>query len=377
MEAENIVSRNGLTLFFTLGVTLTDWQAAGYLEREADYYRRLSEHVGPVTWVTYGAEDDGILGKAVDGIRVLNNTDNLPSEVFIRECFNQYEAEFMDCALFKSNQIKGAGAAIQAGKYFGGKSIIRCGYLLSRFKANELPSLRTKFGLWRREASLFRYADHVFLPTEEDIQHAKRWYNLRQATVLPNFVDVQQFKPLPEVEKIRGLIGFVGRLVPQKNLAVLIEAASQVEGAKLRIIGEGPQAEELQAMANNLNVPVEFTGNVPHATLPALLAACDVFALPSLYEGMPKALIEAMAMGLPSVATIVDGSDAIIEHGKTGWLCETSAAAPLAAGLKLLLSDAALRQELGQAGREAIVARFSKEIVLAQEVAIYRRLLDG
>lgn len=370
-----IAPKSGLALFFTLGVSLEYWQQAGYLQREANYYQRLGEAVGPITWITYGGEADQEIAASLDGIRVLSNIEKLSSQQFAEQIGQRYTQELADIAIFKSNQIKGAQAAIRAAHTFPGKAVIRCGYLLSRFRANENPTLRMKFGLWRQERALFKQAAHVFLPTREDVNYAQRWYRLKHTSVLPNFVDTEQFKPRAGGERTKGLIGFVGRLVPQKNLPTLLKAAASVEGARLRIIGEGEQEAQLRALAQSLSLPVEFTGNVAHEEIPTLLADCQCFVLPSLYEGMPKALIEAMALGLPVIATAVDGSDALIRHKETGWLAQDPSIESLAEGLRALLNDSELSATVGAAARELVVRQFSKEAVLDKEIQVYRRLL--
>lgn len=371
-----IAEKNGLVLFFTLGVTLENWQKAGYLQREADYYRLLGESVGPIAWVTYGGAADAELGTTLDGIRVLTNRDGLSNEQFASQLPMLFPDVFRTTAIFKSNQIKGAQAAISAAKQYHGKAIVRCGYLLSRFRANRKLSLRMRVGLWRKERRLFQHADHVFLPTVADMAYAERWYGLKNGSVLPNFVDVDLFKPDSTVQKTSGLVGFVGRLAPQKNLSALIEAASQVEGVKLRFIGEGEQAQTLQMLADELGVSLELIGNVPQEEIPRLLANCEVFALPSLYEGMPKALVEAMAMELAVVATKVEGSETLLQHKRTGWLCPSPSADDLSEGLRQVFADMEPRRIMGQAARARVVEQFSRQAVLNAELAIYRNWLN-
>src|SRR5438034_5103100 len=79
------MAHSGLVLFFTLGVSLTDWEHTGFLQREVAYYQRLAEHVGPITFVTYGDDSDLMLGQQLDGIRVIANTNRLTPEQFLRK----------------------------------------------------------------------------------------------------------------------------------------------------------------------------------------------------------------------------------------------------------------------------------------------------
>jgi glycosyltransferase involved in cell wall biosynthesis len=127
-------------------------------------------------------------------------------------------------------------------------------------------------------------------------------------------------------------------------------------------------------MAHDLAVPLEMTGNVPHEALPRLLAECEVFVLPSLYEGLPKALLEAMATGIPVLTTKVQGSGPLIYHRATGWLCEDTSPESLRRGLEALLGDSRLRAQIGRSARRFVTEHFSMESVLAREVRAYQEL---
>jgi glycosyltransferase involved in cell wall biosynthesis len=287
-----------------------------------------------------------------------------------------YRRELEGLAIHKSNQIKGAHAVIRAASLTGSCSIIRGGYLLSRFVSNRPISTRMRFGLWRRELALFHQATRVFLPTPEDAQYAQRWYALPvgKVVVVPNFVDTDLFRPREDLACEPGLVCFVGRLAPQKNLPALIEAMAGLKGSRLRLIGEGPQREELFRLAQTKNVPIEILGTVPQEDLPALLAECEAFVLPSLYEGLPKSLLEAMAAGVPVIATQVQGSASVIRHRETGWLCEDTSPESLRQGINTLLRESRLRAKIGRAARQYMIEHFSLDGVLAREVAVYKEL---
>jgi glycosyltransferase involved in cell wall biosynthesis len=369
-------SRQGLALVFTLGVTLKDWLDNGFLNRELAYYRRIAEQVGPLTFITYGGEADREIAAGLEGITVLSNEAGLPPEAFLKQAPTLFKERLGNVAVIKSNQIKGAELAVSLARAVGAKAMVRCGYLLSRFYANRGISARMRFGLWRAEWRLFHRADHLLLPTDEDAAYTRRWYALRsrKITVLPNFIDDSLFRPLPEIEREPGLIGFVGRLAAQKNLPALIEAMHGMEGARLLLIGDGPDREEIEGQAAQLNVALEITGRLPQKDIPAQLACCELFALPSHYEGMPKALIEAMATGIPVLATPVQGNEALIRHGESGWLTAGTDPASLRDGLLALRSDPTRARRIGEAGRAAVLSRFRLEVVLEKELSIYREM---
>jgi glycosyltransferase involved in cell wall biosynthesis len=142
---------------------------------------------------------------------------------------------------------------------------------------------------------------------------------------------------------------------------------------ELWLIGYGPQKDELERFAEGTTAQIKFIGNLTNHELPALLNQCDIYVMPSLYEGHPKALLEAMACGLPALGTRVSGIQEIITDGENGLLCEINAAS-IKAGLQRLLEDAELRARLGQAGREYIVNNFALERIVEMELDLLRRL---
>jgi glycosyltransferase involved in cell wall biosynthesis len=161
------------------------------------------------------------------------------------------------------------------------------------------------------------------------------------------------------------VIGTVGRLVPIKGHEWLLKAAPRVLAefprATFVFLGEGPLLGRLQQVAGELGISgrVMFLG--ARQDVPECLAAFDLFAFPSLNEGMGRALIEAMAVGLPAVATRVGGIPDVVTDGETGILVPPQDAAALADALLTMLRDPARRQAYGQAARRSMDERFDVE----------------
>lgn len=158
------------------------------------------------------------------------------------------------------------------------------------------------------------------------------------------------------------IIGTVGRLVPIKGHEWLLKAAPRVlaefPNATFVFLGEGPLGGRLQQLAAEygINGHVMFLG--ARQDVPECLAAFDLFAFPSLNEGMGRALVEAMAVGLPAVATRVGGIPDVVADGETGLLVPARDEAALADALLKLLRDPARRQAYGQAARRSMDERF-------------------
>ncbi|MBI5666969.1 MAG: glycosyltransferase [Chloroflexi bacterium] len=173
------------------------------------------------------------------------------------------------------------------------------------------------------------------------------------------------------------LVGLVCRLVEQKGVAYAIEAFRQVAtafpDAALLVAGDGPLREALQAQAAPLGDRVRFLGWRQDTA--RLVAALDIFLAPSLWEGFGLVLLEAMAQQTPVIASAVSAIPEVVADGETGLLVPPRDAAALAAALRTLLDDAALRQHLGLLGRDRLETHFSAERMVNQTTALYEELL--
>ena len=168
------------------------------------------------------------------------------------------------------------------------------------------------------------------------------------------------------------------RLDEQKGHAVLLRAATEVPEAIFVLAGEGPERTALEAQAGELGVAdrVRFLGQ--RTDVPDLLAACDVFALPSLYEGSSLALLEAMAAERAVVSSAIGGTDELIEDGESGLLVPPGDPEALAAALRRLLADGELRASLAQRARRRVESDFTREAMARRVERIYEELLgDG
>ncbi len=171
----------------------------------------------------------------------------------------------------------------------------------------------------------------------------------------------------------------VGRLAEPKDFATLVAAfASLPSGsARLIVLGDGPLRGRLAAQIGQLGLggSVELAGEVDDVR--PRLERADVFALSSRSEGMPLSVLEAMAAGLPVVASDVGGVHEVVADGATGRLVPPGDAAALGAALAGLVADAGERKRLGAAGRERVLERFALPPWRERHLELYRRLLAG
>ena len=175
------------------------------------------------------------------------------------------------------------------------------------------------------------------------------------------------------------VIGTVSRLERRKGIAYLVSALARIRrdcpSAVLLVVGDGRMRQDLERLALDLGVRdrVVFTGALPDPT--AALEAMDIFALPSIQEALPMAILEAMAMAKPVVATTVGGIPEAVVHGETGLLVPPKDDASLASALLVLARNPARRQEMGARGRARFEALFTADLMARRTLEVYRRVL--
>lgn len=213
-------------------------------------------------------------------------------------------------------------------------------------------------------------------------QSFRRVYGIDPAAVIPNGIPLDRFGRESDWRERNGfasgdlLMVSVARLEPQKNPLGLLEAfAAAGVGASCRLLlaGDGSLRRETEAKAAALGIAerVRFLG--ARTDVAEMLAACDLFVLASDWEGSPVSILEAMASGLPVIATAVGGVPELVEDGVSGLLAPPGDAVALAAALRRLASDPEARRRFGQAGRER-AERFGAGRMVAAYAELFERL---
>lgn len=199
--------------------------------------------------------------------------------------------------------------------------------------------------------------------------------------LVENGVDVSRFTMVDNGARPGPLrILYVGILTPRKGVLDLLEASDIVEGGGLAhevlLVGGPPDeggaaGEDVAVAAGTRDGRVHLTGAKSPAEMPAVYREADVFCLPSWWEAMPLSVLEAMAAGLPVVATDVGDVSRVVEHGVNGLIVPPHNPAALAAALVDLLGDAARRARLGRAGRDTVTTSWNAERTIARIADLY------
>jgi glycosyltransferase involved in cell wall biosynthesis len=164
-------------------------------------------------------------------------------------------------------------------------------------------------------------------------------------------------------------------LRPEKGLTTLIDAFAKVHGAKLLIVGSGPMLGELEARARTLGLGDACRFQPAVARTAEWLRAIDVFVLPSLSEALSNSLLEAMGCGCCTIASEVGGNPELVRDGETGLLFAVGDADSLAARLRTVIEDLALRRSLGAAAEDRARREFGREIAARRMGEIYEEFV--
>lgn len=234
---------------------------------------------------------------------------------------------------------------------------------------------------------ILRWFDHVCV-VSSGVADALRRFHVpsEKITMVDNGIDIGHFsvgRPVLREElelRENPLVGFVGRLAPEKGLEHLLHAAAGIlntlPSTKFILAGEGPERLTLEKLAKQLGIEksVIFLGR--RSDLASIYASLDVFVLPSLSEGMPLAVLEAMAAKRPVVATRVGAIPKIVKDQQTGLLVDAGDIAGLQSAISLLLGHPDLCRNLGQSGHEVAKALFSSDSMARDYLGIYRRVIS-
>jgi len=235
--------------------------------------------------------------------------------------------------------------------------------------------LRT-LGLW-----IFKNVDRVICLTRSDAQEIVRFgCPSDKIRVIPNAIDANRFRPRKGCQE--NLVVWVGRFVPEKGLNYLIEAAKIVvkkfKNVEFILVGYGPLKTNIMKLAYSsglLNNAVRFAGPFNRDRVADVLGTASVFVLPSLKEGLPLSLLEAMACGVPVVGSDIPGINDVITHGKNGLLVSARNPEALADTVLTLLNDEDFRRRLGRNARRLIMEKYSWDMVINKMEKVYNEAI--
>ena len=251
---------------------------------------------------------------------------------------------------------------------------------------NDLP---LKIYAWLDKSLLNRFDRIVTISDEIREEILKHNLSESKVSVIDNGIDLTRFKNSynrNDLAKEFGIkpgnivIGTIGRLSQEKGQKNLIEAAKSLiekfENLKVLIVGDGPLRQELHAQVSSLGLKNHFVFTGVSENIPKVLALMDVFVLPSLTEGLPMVLLEAMAAKKPVIATTVGVIPRLISDKKSGCLVDANDPNALTNVIEYLLNNREKREDIAQRGHEIVVEKYSSQEMTKKYIDIFDRILN-
>jgi glycosyltransferase involved in cell wall biosynthesis len=373
-----MLKQKTLTLFLMRGMSLSAWEKVGTYEREIETYKMLSNHFAKINIVSYGRGGEDNFKKVLPkNITVLTNRLQLPSFIYSFLSPFIHFKYFITTDFFKTEQMDGAWSGVIAKMFFNKKLIVRTGFTWSKFHQE---NINKKFinNLIQRAIEIveclgYTFCDVAIVASKDDKEYLLKKYRGIKSKInfIPNYINTEIFNNL-KLLKNNDII-YVGRLSAQKNLEFLFKSLTELP-YDLTIVGSGGLITDLKNIAKKLKLKINFIDRVKNYDLAKLLNHSKIFVLPSLYEGMPKALLEAMSCGLPVLASDVPGNNEVIQNNKNGVLFSLKSNKNLSELIVKLMNDEKLRIQLGANARKHILENYSLIKNINQEIKIYESL---
>ena len=263
------------------------------------------------------------------------------------------------------------------------KKLYRISYIVS-LRGGDVPGFRPyDFRMYHKIAapflrSIWKHADSIIANSNGLRSLALAFDSHYEIPIIPNGVDVSQFVVSNRDWSSPHILS-VGRVVYQKGFDLAMCALSQLKALEWTwtIAGDGPQMATLKAMSEEYGIHdrIHFAGWLSSEQIKEQYAAANLFLFPSRHEGMPNAVLEAMASGLPVLATKIAGNEELVVDGETGKLVPSEDTDALREALRPLLVEAKMREQMGRAARQRVESSFSWNRVAEQYELILERAM--
>ena len=366
-----------IALFMTYGMSLAKWRELGILDRELALYKEYQKSGHSVCFVSYGRGNESMIARENGFFDVVSNQWSLPTALYAFLIPYLFHQQLVDVDIFKTNQLSGAHVARRAASLLNKLLVVRQGFSEYEFQVrlagNSGRRLKKSFRYERRE---LRAADVCLVTSDQVKEEIVNRGNApkEKVFIVPNYMVPEIWSPPFKVREISNeslVVGVLGRLSPQKNLGALIQASAGFD-VEIVFIGDGPSRSYLENLAGTLSVRCKFLGRAEQSQAVRLLSECDVFVLSSHFEGHPKALIEAMALGMPIIAADNPGIREFIKPGENALLVPGHVQG-LKEGIKAMIEmPSEIRAKLGESARRMSLARYSVKEIATTEINILK-----
>lgn len=363
-----------LAVFFTDGMSLKKWHDVGTLEREVATYNKLAESFEKIYFISYGDKTElNFKAKVKSNIEICYKKIPCPNLLYQFLIPFSYWNILKNCNFWKTNQIYGSIPAILSKILFRkGKLIIRSGYIASLNAKLYKQSFFSRLYTRSLEFIAYKICNRAFITTEENRNYILKHYKFLRSKidVINNPIDLSIFQAL-QVNKEYD-IGYVGRLNKDKNLLNLLRATKGLN-IKVCFIGNGEEKSQLLDYAKQNEIDLKIIERIDNYDLVSYYNSFKIFVFPSLHEGNPKSLLEAMACALPVIGCKVVGVKNIVKNEVNGLISDTECEC-LREKIEFLLNNEKIAKKLGTRARSFVQKWYDFEKIILKEREIYEKL---
>lgn len=357
-----------LALFLAIGESLEDFNSKGQLKRLINYnIKKYSESFERVYIFSYGQKKFNLPANCT----LITNDLKLHRYLYALLLPIINYKYIKECDVIRGLQLTGGIPAVISKILFQKKFAINFGYDYIQFAQIEKKYFQSAF-YKLIQSPILNLADGIIVPSKAIFKKIEKKYKGKIAYI-PNGVDTKLFYPAKKNETKKSSIVFIGRLEPQKNLHNLLIALSLLEDPFIvTFYGEGSEKKNLIFQAKKLRLSLKIKKPVDYEKVAEILRRSDIFALPSINEGSPKILLEAMASGCAIVASNIAQISEIVETDKSALLCNPD---PESIAEQLnKLKNFKMRQRLSLNARTKAVRNYEINRLLGKEINFLKSL---
>lgn len=358
-----------LGVILAIGESLSDLKAKGQMKRLIDYnIKEYSKAFDKVFIFSYENEKNFKLPKNCQLIANTLSIHRYPYSILMPIIKRK---EIQKCHVLRGLQLSGGIPATIAKIIYGRRFVVNYGYDYSKFARIE-GKLVQSFLYKILETPIIQLANAVIVTSAEIKNELTKKIHESKIHYIPNGVDTKLFRKINKNLKHKFTVLYIGRLEKQKNLENLVRALSEVKEIKSVFYGQGSLKNKLKALAIILKVNLIIKPPIDYPKIPKVMSKADIFVLPSLEEGNPKILLEAMSCQKSVIGSNVKGINEIIINNYNGFLTETNPQSLAKAIIKL--EDKSLREKLGENARKYVAQNYDINKLLNWEVNLLKKV---
>lgn len=359
-----------LGVFLGIGESFRDFKNKGQDELIIEYLlKNYSQNFEKVFVFSYENERFNLF----ENIYILPNKYKINRFIYSIFLPFFYSKQILSCHILRGFQLTGGIPCLISKIVYNKKYVINFGY--NYLQMAKIEKKFIQYYLYKLISfPILNIADFTIITAKHLRKNIIKYVSKSKIELIPNGVNTSVFKKFDQKKDID--IIYIGRLERQKNLVNLIKGIAKLKRDKLKLVfvGSGSLINFLPKLALKYHVNLQLSGSIPHSKLPAILNRAKIFVLPSLIEGQPKALLEAMSCEIPVIASNIPSHREIIKNNINGILSRTNSN-DIAQHIKYLITNTILQKKLAVNARKTIISSFDakksnlKEILLLQLLA--------